>query len=615
VRHRHLLLLLASSFLFVGCPAEPVAEDAGPEADAPAADVRGGDAGACTEDAACDDGLFCTGTERCESGRCVNEPVDCDDGVACTLDVCSEEGRRCESAPADDDGDGFHDAACLDDRGMPLGDDCDDADALRFPGNTEICDTEGHDEDCDPATLGGTDVDMDGYVSAACCLLEESGTRRCGDDCDDAVDTTHPMASEVCNGIDDDCDMRTDDIIEGTVICRTGQTRPCTTSCSLSGTQACNDSCLGWDTCVADEVCNGCDDDDDGADDDGFECMRGASSACTTSCGTSGTQLCTDTCGFGLCSASESCNYCDDDGDGNFHEERPLASLTSSTSLMGCGDLLGSGVSCDTAPWARGFDLWAELLDGTANDQAGAMWFDPSWTMGWGAIELDVELEVTAVTAGGGAEMPLGGWAVVLGRGTTGVGTPQAGGVPTTIEGIAARWYWSRFDSCDSSGRPPSNDDSVRGLELSSGGTSALVAREGASDSGCFSGDQLEGSATDFDGPGSGVVTQRIRLRYTPDDPTTAAVDEEQLAITASSGASITWTYVPTDALPLGTGPLRVGITAGTYTQRGFSGPPASLVFGVPVRARVRVMRHEDNCCGPPTITHPLTAVRRGLCP
>jgi hypothetical protein len=432
-----------------------------------------------------------------------------------------------------------------------------------------------------------------------------------------------PTASEVCNGVDDDCDGRIDDIIEGTVICRADQTRPCDTSCGLMGTQSCNDSCLGWDTCVSAEICNGCDDDDDGADDEDFECVRGASSACTTACGTTGTQLCDTSCAFTTCEASEVCNYCDDDADGNFHEERPFATFTATAAFRRCTDHpVFGGATCDTLGRPDGYDEWATLLDGTADDQAGAIWFETDWRLGWGATEIGMELETTALTTSPPAgpaiprlEQVLGGWAIVVGRGVPGVGTTARYAIPTTIEGVAARWSWSQFDSCYAPSMPPSNDDSVRGLELTSGGTMALTALGAASDSGCFSGDLLEGSATDFDGPASGVVTQRIRLRYTPDDPTTAAVDEEQLAITASSGASITWTYVPTDALPLGTGPLRVGITAGTYTQRGFSGPPASLVFGVPVQARVRVMRHEDNCCGPPTITYPITTVRRGLCP
>src|SRR5262245_33664340 len=47
----------------------------------------------------------------------------------------------------DADADGHRAMACG-------GDDCDDADPLRYPGRTEVCDDAGHDDDCDPATLG-----------------------------------------------------------------------------------------------------------------------------------------------------------------------------------------------------------------------------------------------------------------------------------------------------------------------------------------------------------------------------------------------------------------------------------------------------------------------------
>ncbi len=48
------------------------------------------------------------------------------------------------------------------------GQDCDDKDRNRYPGNTEVCDSRGHDEDCDPRTVGSKDLDKDGYVSSEC---------------------------------------------------------------------------------------------------------------------------------------------------------------------------------------------------------------------------------------------------------------------------------------------------------------------------------------------------------------------------------------------------------------------------------------------------------------
>jgi hypothetical protein len=154
---RTTLVLLALVSLVAGCPAEPASEDAGASADAAASDATPDaavDAGHCAEDADCDDGSFCT-VDRCSAGRCTLEAMRCDDGLSCTTDVCVEAERRCAHSAPDEDGDGSGDAACVDERGVPLGEDCDDDDATRAPGNAEVCDAAGHDEDCDPATRGG----------------------------------------------------------------------------------------------------------------------------------------------------------------------------------------------------------------------------------------------------------------------------------------------------------------------------------------------------------------------------------------------------------------------------------------------------------------------------
>lgn len=69
----------------------------------------------------------------------------------------------------DADGDGHRSQAC----GGAANDDCDDNDANRYPGNVEVCDDVGHDEDCDPCTVrapnaAAGDADRDRYTSATC---------------------------------------------------------------------------------------------------------------------------------------------------------------------------------------------------------------------------------------------------------------------------------------------------------------------------------------------------------------------------------------------------------------------------------------------------------------
>ncbi len=103
--------------------------------------------------------------------------------------------------------------------------DCDDADAARDPGNTEVCDAGDVDEDCDgladdadTSATGETswyaDADADGYGDAS-----GTGTSRCNQpsgyaagnaDCDDGDDTINPGELDVCFDTEDtDCDGST----------------------------------------------------------------------------------------------------------------------------------------------------------------------------------------------------------------------------------------------------------------------------------------------------------------------------------------------------------------------------------------------------------------------
>ena len=115
--------------------------------------------------------------------------------------------RTVVPAGADDaDGDGWRDQ-----------DDCADDDASVYPTAQETCN--GVDDDCDGVVDDGvqvgsySDLDGDGYgagtASMACDV--PPGKVSNADDCDDGDALIHPGASEICNGVDDDCDGALED--------------------------------------------------------------------------------------------------------------------------------------------------------------------------------------------------------------------------------------------------------------------------------------------------------------------------------------------------------------------------------------------------------------------
>lgn len=194
--------------LIAGCDNAMPSTDGGP----PGED-GGGSTEVCQRHQDCgDQSLFCQ-TWRCRPGEpgadargCIDEGSPCSSGQTCdeAMDRCAApvwctEGRAGCAAAGDCDGDGAPAIECG-------GNDCDDGDARRYPGNIEVCDPAAVDEDCNPETFGELDEDGDGHVSASCC-----NGARCGDDCDDSDINVNPAAREVCNGIDDDCTGIVDD--------------------------------------------------------------------------------------------------------------------------------------------------------------------------------------------------------------------------------------------------------------------------------------------------------------------------------------------------------------------------------------------------------------------
>jgi hypothetical protein len=108
--------------------------------------------------------------------------------------------------------------------------DCNDGAAAINPGATEICDVANTDEDCDtkiddadPSATGKLayvpDVDNDTYGSSTAPTQQwcdpAAGLVADRTDCNDDNAAVHPLATEVCNGFDDDCDALIDDADSG----------------------------------------------------------------------------------------------------------------------------------------------------------------------------------------------------------------------------------------------------------------------------------------------------------------------------------------------------------------------------------------------------------------
>jgi hypothetical protein len=334
----------------------------------------------------------------------VADNTDCDDDADTSNpaadEVCDGEDNDCDrtvdepdavGAPiwyADTDRDGFGDPdvaapACAQPVGfVAVGTDCDDSRDEVYPDADELCD--GVDNDCDELTdedgrsAWYEDADLDGFGDPAVTVLacgRPAGYVANNTDCAPAVQTINPVATEVCDTVDNDCDTLVDEELVRS--CYTGPAGTVNVGLCRTGTQTCNAGDWGLcngETLPAAETCDALDNDCDGPADEGnpggaITCDTGESGVCST-----GVTACVSgaiVCNRVTAPQSELCDGLDNDCDGSADEGNPGSGLTCTTGLSGlcavgvttCSD---GSISCTQTTFPAG-----EVCDGLDNDCDG----------------------------------------------------------------------------------------------------------------------------------------------------------------------------------------------------------------------------------------------------
>ncbi len=213
-----------------------------------------------------------TGTETCTAG--VWGGNTCDPFKGAAPEVCNGIDDDCDGATdegviktfyRDADGDNYGNANsviqfCTQPFGyVPDNSDCDDSDPKEYPGQLWYIDSDNDGHSSGVASISCT--------RPAAYKLSSELTALSGD-CDDTQASVYTGASEICDNLDNDCDALADEALTRTTTCGTGV-------CSgNTGFETCTAGAWGGNTCdpfegAVPEVCNGLDDDCDGATDEG----------------------------------------------------------------------------------------------------------------------------------------------------------------------------------------------------------------------------------------------------------------------------------------------------------------------------------------------------------
>ncbi len=404
-------------------------DDDSAEAPPPPADADGdGD----TEDVDCDDldpALNLADVDGDGVSTCAG---DCDDGSTLQAvglaETCDGIDNNCDGQVdegvlttffGDSDADGygggqFEAQACSAPPGyVGNSDDCDDLEALTYPGAPELCD--GEDNNCVDGIDEGVlltfyaDSDGDGYgdpaqTVSACTVPSDASANN--DDCNDGSPAAHPGAVEVCDGIDNDCDATVDGVsavdagtwygdVDGD---GWGETSALTTGCAQpSATSSLPGDCDDSDGTIypgATELCDGTDRNCDGVtttitwfvdvDGDGYGDSSTTQLACFQPPGYSANSAdCDDAAPGSHPGALEICDSADNDCDLSIDEDAVNGSLFfadgdgdgygAGSALLACAlspGTVSNSLDCDDGSGAINPGA-AEVCDGVDNDCDG----------------------------------------------------------------------------------------------------------------------------------------------------------------------------------------------------------------------------------------------------